>query len=53
MPNLPKPISVNLQDFIWSKKWWGRDGGGPMKQEEENMNKKDMVWRQLSLKADH
>jgi hypothetical protein len=24
-----------------------------MKQEEENMNKKDMVWRQLSLKADH
>lgn len=24
-----------------------------MKPEEENMNKKDMVWSQLSLKADH
>jgi hypothetical protein len=30
-----------------------KSGGGPMKQEEESMNKKDMVWSQLSLKADH
>jgi hypothetical protein len=48
-----KSSKTHLCEPARRKKWWGTEGGGPVKPEEENMNKKDMVWSQLSLKADH